>query len=112
MSMRLFSMSVCQLSPTYDWLSNVAYWPAATTTVSAASNAMQSPGSTRAKVRTHMAIEIRSRGQTASFSGDVMHSPLQVYRPQWNSTFCLDQPQARASSLKGDAPIEPGPSQG
>jgi glyoxylase-like metal-dependent hydrolase (beta-lactamase superfamily II) len=45
----------------------------------------------------HMAIEIRSRGQTALFSGDVMHSPLQVYRPQWNSTFCLDQPQARAS---------------
>ncbi|WP_321960924.1 MBL fold metallo-hydrolase [Paraburkholderia sp. J7] len=45
----------------------------------------------------HMAIEIRSQGQTALFSGDVMHSPLQVYRPQWNSTFCLDQPQARAS---------------
>ncbi|MEM5314715.1 MBL fold metallo-hydrolase [Paraburkholderia sp. JHI869] len=45
----------------------------------------------------HMAIEIRSQGETALFSGDVMHSPLQVYRPQWNSTFCLDQPQARAS---------------
>ncbi|NRO94865.1 MBL fold metallo-hydrolase [Paraburkholderia sp. NMBU_R16] len=45
----------------------------------------------------HMAIEIRSQGRTALFSGDVMHSPLQVYRPQWNSTFCLDQPLARAS---------------
>ncbi|TDG07158.1 MBL fold metallo-hydrolase [Paraburkholderia guartelaensis] len=45
----------------------------------------------------HMAIEIRSQGHTALFSGDVMHSPLQVYRPQWNSTFCLDQPLARAS---------------
>jgi len=45
----------------------------------------------------HMAIEIHSQGQTALFSGDVMHSPLQVYRPQWNSTFCLDQPLARAS---------------
>ena len=45
----------------------------------------------------HMAIEIRSRGQAALFSGDVMHSPLQVYCPQWNSTFCLDQAQARAS---------------
>jgi glyoxylase-like metal-dependent hydrolase (beta-lactamase superfamily II) len=45
----------------------------------------------------HMAIEIHSQGQTALFSGDVMHSPLQVYRSQWNSTFCLDQPQARAS---------------
>lgn len=45
----------------------------------------------------HMAIEIRSQGHTALFSGDVMHSPLQVYRPQWNSMFCLDQPLARAS---------------
>lgn len=45
----------------------------------------------------HMAIEIRSRGEIALFSGDVMHSPLQVYRPQWNSTFCLDQRLARAS---------------
>jgi glyoxylase-like metal-dependent hydrolase (beta-lactamase superfamily II) len=45
----------------------------------------------------HMAISIRSRGETALFSGDVMHSPLQVYRPAWNSTFCLDQEQARTS---------------
>jgi len=45
----------------------------------------------------HMAIEIRSRGETAIFSGDVMHSAVQVHRPEWNSTFCLDQEQARAS---------------
>jgi glyoxylase-like metal-dependent hydrolase (beta-lactamase superfamily II) len=45
----------------------------------------------------HMAVEIRSWGETALFSGDVMHSPLQVYRPQWNSTFCLDPDNARAS---------------
>jgi glyoxylase-like metal-dependent hydrolase (beta-lactamase superfamily II) len=45
----------------------------------------------------HMAIELRSRGETALFCGDVMHSPLQVHRPEWNSTFCLDQSQARAS---------------
>jgi glyoxylase-like metal-dependent hydrolase (beta-lactamase superfamily II) len=45
----------------------------------------------------HMAIELRSQGEMAIFSGDVMHSPLQVYRPAWNSMFCLDQPQARAS---------------
>jgi glyoxylase-like metal-dependent hydrolase (beta-lactamase superfamily II) len=45
----------------------------------------------------HMAIEIRSQGEAALFSGDVMHSPLQVYFPQWNSTFCLDQQQARDS---------------
>lgn len=45
----------------------------------------------------HMAIEIRSRGETALFSGDVMHSTVQVHRPDWNSMFCLDQEQARAS---------------
>ena len=45
----------------------------------------------------HMAIEIRSRGETARFSGDVMHSAVQVHRPEWNSMFCLDQEQARAS---------------
>lgn len=45
----------------------------------------------------HMAIEIRSHGETALFSGDVMHSAVQVHRPEWNSTFCLDQEQARAS---------------
>lgn len=45
----------------------------------------------------HMAIEIRSRGETALFSGDVMHSAVQVHRPEWNSTFCLDPQQARAS---------------
>lgn len=45
----------------------------------------------------HMAIEIRSQGEAALFSGDVMHSPLQVYHPQWNSMFCLDQQLARTS---------------
>lgn len=45
----------------------------------------------------HMAIEIRSRGEAALFSGDVMHSAVQVHRPEWNSVFCLDQEQARAS---------------
>ncbi|CAB3717647.1 MBL fold metallo-hydrolase [Trinickia soli] len=45
----------------------------------------------------HMAIEIRSCGETALFSGDVMHSAVQVHRPDWNSMFCLDQEQARAS---------------
>ncbi|HWT37531.1 MAG TPA: hypothetical protein VN289_14690 [Paraburkholderia sp.] len=45
----------------------------------------------------HMAIEIRPYGETVHLSGDVMHSAVQVHRPKWNSTFCLDQEQARAS---------------
>jgi glyoxylase-like metal-dependent hydrolase (beta-lactamase superfamily II) len=44
-----------------------------------------------------MAIEMRSRDETALFSGDVMHSAIQVYQPTWNSVFCLDQAQARES---------------
>ncbi|CAH2772890.1 MAG: MBL-fold metallo-hydrolase superfamily [uncultured Paraburkholderia sp.] len=47
----------------------------------------------------HMAIEIRSRGETALFSGDVMHSALQVHRPEWSSVFCADAAQARESRL-------------
>ena len=45
----------------------------------------------------HMAIEMQSRGETALFSGDVMHSAIQVHLPEWNSMFCLDQAQARDS---------------
>ena len=45
----------------------------------------------------HMAISIASRGETALFSGDVMHSPVQVYRPEWCSAFCLDPVQAGES---------------
>lgn len=45
----------------------------------------------------HMAICIHGDDATALFSGDVMHSPLQVYRPEWSSTFCLYPEQARRS---------------
>ncbi|WP_346839720.1 MBL fold metallo-hydrolase [Microbulbifer sp. SAOS-129_SWC] len=45
----------------------------------------------------HMVISIDSHGETGVFSGDVMHSPLQVYRPTWNSVFCLDQKSAQKS---------------
>ena len=45
----------------------------------------------------HMAIEIHSRGKTALFSGDAMHSPIQVYHPAWSSMFCLDRELAQRS---------------
>ncbi|WP_250517641.1 MBL fold metallo-hydrolase [Caballeronia sp. INDeC2] len=45
----------------------------------------------------HMAIEMESNGDTAIFSGDVMHSPIQVVKPQWSSMFCQEPEQARAS---------------
>lgn len=45
----------------------------------------------------HMAIEISSRGNTMVFSGDIMHNPLQVYHPAWNSMFCLIGDLAQSS---------------
>ena len=45
----------------------------------------------------HMAISLTSRGETALFTGDVMHTPMQVYRPEWNSVFCREQDAARES---------------
>lgn len=42
-------------------------------------------------------ISIESRGQRATFVGDVVHHPLQVFCPNWNSIFCEDADQARAT---------------
>lgn len=42
----------------------------------------------------HMAIEFESGGERAVFSGDVMHSPVQVASPQWSSLFCADREEA------------------
>jgi glyoxylase-like metal-dependent hydrolase (beta-lactamase superfamily II) len=42
----------------------------------------------------HMSISMRSQGEEALFCGDVMHHPLQVYRPAWGSTYALDESRA------------------
>jgi hypothetical protein len=33
---------------------------------------------------------VRSRGDEAMFIADVMHQPVQVYEPAWNSKYCED----------------------
>lgn len=45
----------------------------------------------------HMSISIKSSGQEAIFIGDLLHNPVQVYQPQWNSVFCVDPERSRAS---------------
>lgn len=45
----------------------------------------------------HMSIELRSKGESVLFCGDVMHHPFQLVRPDWNSVFCEWHEQARAS---------------
>jgi glyoxylase-like metal-dependent hydrolase (beta-lactamase superfamily II) len=42
-------------------------------------------------------ITLSSGGETAIFCGDVVHHPLQILNPDWNSIFCEDAAQARAS---------------
>ena len=40
---------------------------------------------------------LESKGERGLLSGDSMHSPVQVYRPEWNSGFCLDAEGSVAS---------------
>lgn len=47
----------------------------------------------------HLSIGFTSEGEHALFSGDVMHHPVQVARPEWNSVFCEFQDDALRSRL-------------
>ncbi|KXU82235.1 MBL fold metallo-hydrolase [Paraburkholderia monticola] len=47
----------------------------------------------------HLSISLTSNGERALFAGDVMHHPVQVAKPEWNSVFCEFQDDARASRL-------------
>ncbi len=42
-------------------------------------------------------MTVSSGGTAAMFVGDVLHHPLQILNPQWNSIFCEDATQARAA---------------
>lgn len=45
----------------------------------------------------HIALSLRDGKARALFTGDIMHQPVQVYRPAWNSVFCSDPEAARRS---------------
>jgi glyoxylase-like metal-dependent hydrolase (beta-lactamase superfamily II) len=45
----------------------------------------------------HVAFRLQSRGVEALFSGDIMHQPIQIYHPDWNTAFCEQADLARAS---------------
>lgn len=47
----------------------------------------------------HLSIGLVSGGEHGLFSGDVMHHPVQVAQPGWNSVFCEFQDDARRSRL-------------
>jgi glyoxylase-like metal-dependent hydrolase (beta-lactamase superfamily II) len=45
----------------------------------------------------HLAMRVLSGGDSALFVGDVLHHPIQIHNPDWNSQFCEDQDRARES---------------
>lgn len=45
----------------------------------------------------HMLLEVRSGEDVALFTGDILHHPMQIIRPDWNSIFCEDRNQAIAT---------------
>ena len=45
----------------------------------------------------HVILHLRSKGESAIFTGDVMHQPVQVCRPEWNSCFCALPHEARST---------------
>jgi glyoxylase-like metal-dependent hydrolase (beta-lactamase superfamily II) len=47
-----------------------------------------------------MAVRVRSRGEEAMFVGDVMHHPLQIHHPQWNTNLCEDPDMARRTRVR------------
>ncbi len=45
----------------------------------------------------HITIKLEDDDERAIFTGDILHHAIQIYHPQWNSAFCADQAQARAT---------------
>jgi glyoxylase-like metal-dependent hydrolase (beta-lactamase superfamily II) len=48
----------------------------------------------------HVTIKLEAWDERAIFTGDIMHHALQLYYPAWNSEFCADAEQARATRRK------------
>ena len=42
----------------------------------------------------HVSVHIRSQGQEAVITGDMMHHPIQIARPLMPANFCMDKSQA------------------
>ncbi|WP_169196734.1 MBL fold metallo-hydrolase [Devosia sp. MC1541] len=47
-----------------------------------------------------MGVRVQSQGQSAMCIADVLHQPIQVYHPSWNSRYCEDQETARTTRAK------------
>ncbi len=47
----------------------------------------------------HVCLNLSGGGRNAVFSGDLMHHPVQCAYPEWNSGFCYDPDQSRATRM-------------
>ena len=47
-----------------------------------------------------MLLDVSDKSERALFTGDIIHHPMQVIRPDWNSVFCEDPDQARDTRRK------------
>jgi glyoxylase-like metal-dependent hydrolase (beta-lactamase superfamily II) len=45
----------------------------------------------------HVCLNLSAGGRRAVFSGDLMHHPVQIAYPEWNSRFCVDPARSRAT---------------
>jgi glyoxylase-like metal-dependent hydrolase (beta-lactamase superfamily II) len=48
----------------------------------------------------HCCVHIKSRGQHAVITGDLMHHALQIHRPSWSTMFCWDPNEAADSRTR------------
>lgn len=48
----------------------------------------------------HCCVHIKSRGQHAVITGDLMHHALQIHRPSWSTMFCWDPNEAAKSRTR------------
>ncbi len=57
----------------------------------------------------HVSVVIESQGETAIITGDMMHHPCQIARPDWAPSFDSDQSAARATrkAFLGDVADQP-----
>lgn len=48
----------------------------------------------------HVCVDLKSRGERALFTGDMMHHCAQVIAPDWSSCFCYDVKESAATRWK------------
>ena len=81
-------------------------WPGAASNHNPSSSAKSSPTSCDWPVRTtgntpgNVVIHARSGDANAVFLGDVLHHPLQLFKPEWSTFACSDRELSRRTRTR------------